>query len=452
MRPVLAGLHPADLSLAEAGAALRRGALTSAGLVRSHIERIEARDPAIGAFTFLAKDEALAAAEAADAELAAGRDRGPLHGLPFAVKDIIDVAGWPIRHGSRAQAGRIAVKDAEVIRVMRAAGAVPLGVVTTYEMATVGPDETALAPFPVNPWNARHITGGSSSGSAAAVAAGMIRLALGTDTGGSVRSPASYCGAVGLKPGRGVISAEGVMALSESLDHIGLITRSADDAALGFGALTGEAPQPADITGLRLAYWRGWAMGDEADPALLPLLDAAASALSLLGARIEISAPPDYHPAETAGCDLLLAEAYEALGAEVEAAAELIGAKARASILSGRTVTAQSRAAAKDAAAALCKKVDAALEGRDAIILPTTMTPAPPFSAFESGEPVWTAMRTIPFNMTGHPAVSVPMGFILGLPMGLQIVGARGAEQKILRIAAAFEAATDHSALQPALA
>lgn len=444
--------NPCDLSVAEAGEALRGGSLTSVALVRAHLDRIAARDPRIGAFTHVAGREALAAAELADRELAEGRYRGPLHGIPFAVKDIIDVAGWPICWGSRSQSGRIARETAHAVQVLRDAGAVALGVVATYEMATVGPDVTALGRPPVNPWNPDHITGGSSSGSAAAVAAGLVRIALGTDTGGSVRSPAAYCGVVGLKPGYDRVARDGVMPLSSSLDHMGVLTRSVGDAALVLAALTGSPWQPdAGIAELSLAYGRGWAGDDAAHPRLLPLLDDAAATLSLCGARIVPVDLPDYQPVEAAGSDIILAEGQVVHGDMVEAVPQAIGAMARAILRAGRAVTAEKLAAARAAIAPLGAAIDRVLADHAALLLPTVLTPAPPFAVFVGGNPVWTAMRTIPFNMTGHPALSVPMGFAEGLPLGLQIVGRKGDEATLLRIGAAFEAATDHSVLQPAL-
>jgi len=443
--------NPCDLSIAEASAALRGGSLTSVALTRAHIDRIASRDAKVGAFTHVAEAEALAAAESADNELTEGRDRGPLHGIPFAIKDIIDVVGWPIRWGSRAQAGRIATETAPAVTALLNAGAVPLGAVATYEMATVGPDTTALTPPPVNPWNPAYITGGSSSGSAAAVAAGLVRLALGTDTGGSVRSPAAYCGVVGLKSTYEAISRKGVMPLSPSLDCVGPLARSVWDAALAFAALTGGVWQASGIDGLSLAYGRGWAEDASAHPVLLPLLDDAASVLSLCGARVTLTDLPDYAPIEAAGSDILLSEGWAAHGATVEADPAAIGDMARASLRSGQGVTGERLAGARASVALLTEALDAVFARHAALILPTTLAPAPPFSAFAAGEPVWTAMRTIPLNMTGHPAVSVPMGFANGLPLGLQIVGPKGGEDIILRIGAAFEAATDHSVLQPPL-
>ncbi|MBF9031706.1 amidase [Rhodobacterales bacterium HKCCE3408] len=440
---------PCDLGLEEAAAALRAGRLTSAALVQAHLDRIAERDPQVGAFVHVAGDAALAAAQDADRRLADGEDLGPLHGIPFAVKDLIDVAGWPVRGGSALFRDRVATHTAPAVQRLVEGGAIPLGLVASYELGTVGPDEESLYRQPVNPWNPNRITGGSSSGSAAAVAAGMVRLALGTDTGGSVRSPASYCGVVGWKPTAGMVPTDGILPLSPSLDHVGLIARTAADARLAFPAMTGQGGEPPSLTGLTLAYGRSWAVDEAAHPGLLPLLDAAASSLSLTGAAITIVDLPDYAEIETAASDLLLAEAFASYGHAAETG---VGPMARASILSGAEIGSGRTDAARARIDTLRAQIEAAIGPHGALILPTTLAPAPAFADFRPGVPVWTPMRTIPFNLTGQPALSVPMGFADGLPLGLQIVGRLGADPLILAIAAAFEAATDHGAISPAYA
>ena len=445
-----ASIHPADLTVDDAGAAIRAGRMTCLDLARAHLDRIAERDEAIGAFVHVAAEDAMAAAQAADADLAAGRDRGPLHGIPFAVKDVIDVRGWPVRFGSRAHEDRIASETAPAVRAMIRAGAVPVGLTATYELATVGPDATSLYPQPRNPWDHAHVTGGSSSGAAAAVASGMVRIALGTDTGGSIRSPAAYCGIAGLKPTRGAVSMEGVMPLAPSLDHLGPLARTAREAALTFAALTGT-PLPAHaptLAGLRIGYARRWCDAGGTQTALLDALDAAVSVLSLAGARITLVDLPPYPPIEAAAAAVLRTEqAVSQAGAFADGGAR-VGLMARASISAPLPSTDEMEAARRilDEASA---GIEASLAEADAIVLATAMDPAPPFSAFAGGKPMWTPMRTIPFNATGHPAISIPMGFASHLPLGLQIVGAHGAEASILRIAEAFEAATDHGAQTP---
>ncbi|WP_299837360.1 amidase [uncultured Jannaschia sp.] len=427
--------HPADVPLSEIAHDLRAGRLSAVELTRAHLDRIAIRDGAICAFVHLAAEDALSAAARADAAFADGRDLGPLHGIPFAVKDLIDVGGWPVRGGSRLYAHRIAARTAPVLGRLLAGGAVPLGLVATYELATVGPDPGALYPQPRNPRATDRLTGGSSSGSAAAVAAGMVRLALGTDTGGSVRSPAAYCGVTGLKPTFGALSTEGVLPLSPSLDHVGILATTVADAAHAWRALGGSAT--GTIRG-RIGYVRDWA-GDAAD--LLALLDDAARGLAKAGHPVDVVALPDYAAIEEAGLVLIQTEQLAIHGAALRDHPERFGPMARDTLGSGYALDANAVAAARACATGTRRAVDAALDGHVALILPTTMAPAPRFADFAASGVVWTAMRTIPFNMTGHPAITVPMGKVDGMPMGLQIVGRHGDEATILALASAFETA-----------
>ena len=440
--------HPADLGLAEVAFELRAGRLTSVELTQASLDRIAARDSNIGAFVHLAADAALQAAEEADQALSEGRDAGPLHGIPFAIKDVFDVEGWPVCFGCAHYRDRIAAGTADAVAALVSAGAIPLGLVATYELATVGPDTTSLYPQPRNPWNAGRVTGGSSSGSAAAVSAGMVRFALGSDTGGSARSPAAYCGVVGFKPTAERLSKRGLMPLAPSMDQVGLITASAADASIVFAALAGEAAAQAPVSG-RIGFGRNWAMAEGSAGQILALLDEAASALSLIGHRIEIVEMPDYPSIEKAASDILLFEQIAARRSEVEHHFDRIGKMAWASLGAGLSIKPEQVDEARSRATDFTDEIDALLAGCHALILPTTMDIAPSFADFKDGEAVWTAMRTIPFNLSGHPVLTVPIGFDKGLPLGMQIIGARGADAQVLQIGAAFEAATDHSTPRP---
>lgn len=442
-----------DMTFAEVGLAMRAGQVSPEDLVTAHLDEIASQNGRIRAFVAVFADAAVAAAQQAGAQLRAGHDLGPLHGIPFAVKDMIDVAGAPVCAGSRVFAGRIAPANATVIDRMIAAGAIPLGLVATYEHALVGPSADSAYPAPVNPWDGAHVTGGSSSGAAAAVASGMIRLAIGTDTGGSVRSPSSYCGVVGLKPGYGVVPSDGVLPLSPSLDHVGPLARTVPEAALALAVMAGTGP--ADLTsglaGLTLGYARAAFADDPATlPAVTEAMDAAASALTLAGARVRLVDLPDVAAMEAAGAILIHTEALAVHQSRLSGTGPDFGRMAYQSLIAGVEMTNADTRLARAAAAHFRAGIDAVLTRVDAIILPTTLTAAPPFSAFAGGQAVWTPMRTLPFNVTGHPALSVPMGFAGRLPLGLQIVAASDA--MALRIGAAFEAATDHSALTPAYA
>ncbi|MEV8468694.1 amidase [Fluviibacterium sp. DFM31] len=441
--------NPADLTLPEMAARLRDGRLTAETLAQAHLDRIDARDSRVGAFVHVDKQAVLATARRADAELAQGLDRGPLHGICVAIKDIFDVAGWPVRYGSHLYRDRIAATDSAIVARLRETGAVPLGLVATYEMAIVGPGNDGLYPQPRNPWNPAHVTGGSSSGSAAAIAAGMVRVALGSDTGGSVRSPSAYCGTVGLKPTHDRLPLDGILPLAPSFDVPGAMGRTVAETALLYCALCGtpaEAPR-LSLDGQRIGYARAWSLSPDAHPQIVHTTDAAASTLSLCGAEIRrVTLPP--LPLMTAAAAVLIhAEGFQTHRAHLAGDGGRMGRMPYQSMAAGAVLTESDIAEARRAAGLLRACLDALLQEVDALILPTTLTPAPAFAEFASGQARWTPMCTLPFSMTGHPALSVPMGFSDGLPLGLQIVGRFDTEPLLLQIAAAFENATDHGAL-----
>lgn len=449
-------MHPADLPIPETAAALRRGGLSCRDLIEAHLERIAARDPDLGAFVALDAEGARNAADQADLALRRGEDAGPLHGIPFGVKDLIDVEGADTRCGSRLFADRIADRDAPVVARLRKAGAIPIGQLASYEFALTGPSHDAAYPPAKNPWSHDHITGGSSSGSAAAVAAGLVRMAIGTDTGGSVRSPAAYCGLVGLKPTFGLVPTEGVFPLSPSLDHVGPMTASVTEAALMLDAMAPTAGAcaalGAGIQGLRIGYARDWFAHDpEATPDLTRAMDDAVSDLSLLGARIDLITMQDYDIAEAAGAVILHAEALAQHQQGLRQSPDLYGRQARQSLMGGVGLSAEDVARARAVGIRIRAETELLFQDHDVIVTPTTLAPAPPVAAFQGDETVWTAMRTLPFNLTGHPAMSLPIGFSGGLPLGMQILARHHAEAMICRVGAAFEAATDHSARSPYL-
>ncbi len=449
-------MNLADLTIAEAGRGLRSGAIGAVALTEAHLARIAERDPHYRAFVTVTGEAALADAVRADAELAAGQDRGPLHGIPVALKDLIDTAGVRTSCGSRLRAGHAPTEDARVVKGLRMAGAVLIGKVATYEFALVGPSfDLPFAPAR-NPWNTDHITGGSSSGSAAAVAGGLVRTAIGTDTGGSIRSPACYCGIVGLKPTRERLSREGVFPLSPSLDHVGPLSASVEEAALTLDALSdaGAATRLGEtLDGKRIGYARDWFAADpHTHPAALRALDDAASTLSLLGARIEEVQLPDYALFEAVGAVIIQAEALEVHAEWLARRPEEYGALAYRNLLTGLVLEPTDVVAAHAMAGELTRRIDTEMFGPfDALLTINTLGPALPLSAFDGVTSVWTHMRTLPFNVTGHPVLALPAGFVDGLPLGLQLIGRRGDEAGLCAIGDAFERATDHSAQHPPL-
>ncbi|WP_439617143.1 amidase [Shinella sp.] len=445
----------ADLSIPEAAARLRDGRLTSVALTEAHLDRIAERDGAYHAFLHVAAENALAAAAEADAAFSRGEDLGPLQGIPVAIKDLFDTEDMPTTYGSDLHAGRVPTGDAEVVRRLRTAGAVLLGKLETYEFAMVGPVFDRAFPPAANPWDTSRATGGSSSGSAAAVAGGLVRTTIGSDTGGSVRSPAAYCGAVGLKPTYGRIPTRGAFPLSPSLDHVGLVSASVAEAAITFDAIADGASATTrlgmPLAGLTIGYARDWFAGDpETVPALLDAADGAASLLSLLGARIEEVTLPDAADFEAVGAVIIHAEAFEIHRRQLAASGARYSRKVIQNIASGLCLTPDDLARARQAAARLRTRLDRTVFSRvDAILTATTLTPAIPFADFAGEAARWTPMRTIAFNVTGHPALSVPCGFADGLPLGLQLVGKAGDEATLCQIGHAYEMASDFSASKP---
>jgi aspartyl-tRNA(Asn)/glutamyl-tRNA(Gln) amidotransferase subunit A len=290
------------------------------------------------------------------------------------------------------------------------------------------------------------------------VAGGLVRVAIGTDTGGSIRSPAAYCGCVGLKPTHGRVSAGGAFPLSPSLDHVGPLAASVAEAALALDAIT-ESPadwRPArgqlqrGVRGLRIGLARDWYARDpQASPALVAAMDDAAAQLSMLGAAVALLELPDYALYEAAGSVILHAEALDVHRAMLRDHAADYGRPVLQCLAFGAAVDAADVARARVARARLTAAMDRAMTGVDLVLTATTLTPAPPFSAFDGQAAVWTPMRTIAFNVTGQPALSVPIGLDRGLPLGMQIIGRGGDEDLVCAAGHAFELATDHSALRP---
>ncbi|WHZ33567.1 amidase [Sagittula sp. MA-2] len=416
-----------DAPIRAQAAAVADGTVKASDLAQATRDRIAARDAVLRSVVHLADPTAL---------------DGPLHGVPFGVKDIIDVAGQPTRCGSHAHG--VTGPEATAVTRLRAAGMVPMAKLATYEYALTGPawDQPNLPAR--NPWNPEHITGGSSSGSAAAVAGGLFRVALGTDTGGSIRAPAAYCGVVGLKPTHGVVPDDGCFPLSPSLDVIGPLAATVEDAAVTLEVMAPDtrAAQALGqgIDGLHIGYARDWFAEDPACvPEVLRAMDDTAALLSRLGARIELVSLPDYPQLEAAGTVILQYEAWQVHRSRLAEHWDRYGVDARRNLVTGAVLTEDHVARARALAVAFRAAVDTHLARHAALLTPTTLSPAPRFSDFEDG-PVWTAMRTLPFNMSGHPAISVPCGFAdNGLPLGAQFVSAHGQEALLCRIAAAFE-------------
>ena len=458
-------------SIAEAGRQLRAGAVTSAALTRAALAAAAAAEPRINAFIAITAERALADAARADAAFAAGQDAGPLQGIPYALKDIYDTAGIRTTCHSKLRLDVVPAADSAVAAKLAQAGGVLLGKLATHEFAIGGPSFDLPFPPARNPWDTERIPGGSSSGSGAAVAAGVVRMAMGSDTGGSIRGPAAYCGTVGLKPTYGLVSRRGVFPLSYTLDHCGPLARSVEDAAITLQLLAGHDPldpasadEPAPdyragleqgVAGLRIGVPRGlFATAPATTPEMLAAFDRAADALRDAGATVEDVALPDYLVFNTCGRVILLAEAYAVHERDLRSRLADYGRITVQRLVPGATLGAGDLVQAFRLRRELADAVNGALGRCDALLTASALATAPRFDAMP--DPNLTAlapMQTLPFNVTGHPAMSVPTGLGAdGMPLSLQVVGRPFDEAMVLRIGRAIERATgwDGAAGDPA--
>jgi aspartyl-tRNA(Asn)/glutamyl-tRNA(Gln) amidotransferase subunit A len=459
-----------ELSIAEAGRQLRAGTLSSAMLTQHVLSRIAALDPLLHAFVLLTKERALADADRADRELKSGIDKGPMHGIPYALKDIYATAGIRTTCHSKLLIDNVPAEDCVVETKFKAGGAVLLGKLATHEFAIGGPSFDLPFPPARNPWNLDHFTGGSSSGSGAAVAAGLVRTAMGSDTGGSIRGPAYYCGTVGIKPTYGLVSRRGVFPLSYTLDHCGPLTWTVEDAALtmqviaGYDALdpaSAEAPVPdfsaglgQDLAGLKLAYPRSFfAAQDGTSPEVIASLDAAVQQVAKLGAKVDDIELPHIDLFNACGRIILTAEAYAIHEKDLLTRPLDYGRYTYQRMMLGATISAPDLMQAFRLRRELSAAVNAGVLGTyDAIITANGLTPAPRFDEFPTDAPLKMMLHTMPFNVTGNPTLAVPTGLSEGgLPLGMQIVGRAFDETTVFRIGAAYEAAAGWIDKRPAL-
>jgi aspartyl-tRNA(Asn)/glutamyl-tRNA(Gln) amidotransferase subunit A len=447
-----------DLSLFEQGNRIREGRITSEALVRACLKRIEVRDPTYQSFYVVDRDGALEAAREADRMFAEGIDAGHLHGIPVAIKDLIDVRGMATTANAPGRKDAVAEADAEAVKRLREGGAVIIGKLATYEWGTVGPDKRGLFPPARNPWNVEHITGGSSSGNAAAVAGGLVRTTIGTDTGGSLRGPAFYCGVVGLKPTFDAVARDGVLPMSDSMDHVGPISRTVAEAAATLDALTHFHDERnasrllgKSVKGLRVGYVRDWFARDpQAAPEVVAAVDAAMSTLSQLGMVVEEAQLPDYPAVEVMAAAILHRESFDYHSENLRERPEDFGRRAFLSLAAGIDISDAELEAARAAGATFRRDVDALLDRHDVVVTAGALTTALPAAPFEK-EAVWTPMRTIGFNVSGHPVLALPIGFHDGLPIGMQVIGRYHDEARIVQVGQAFEAASDVSPQTPPL-
>ena len=443
------------LSIAELGRALRAGVVTSERATRDALESIAKSDGKIHAFVAIDDDGAIAAARVADRELAEGHDRGPMHGIPYALKDIIDVAGMPTTCHSKLRLDHAAGADAEVTARFRKAGAILLGKLATFEFALGGPSFDLPFPPTRNPWNLDHVPGGSSSGSAAAVAAGFVRTAIGSCTAGSIRGPAAWCGVVGMKPTYGRVSRRGIFPLAWSLDHCGPLSRSVEDGAISLQVMAGHDPlDPASadmpvpdfssrmsdgVSGLRVGIPRSFF---ETDPLLTTdARSAIEKTLGLLranGAHVEDVSLPDYTLFHSCNRVIMNAEAYALHKASLQKSLRDLGEITVRRFVAGISITASEYLNALRLRRRLASDVNDVLARYDGLVTAVSLASAPRFDALARAL-AWP-LQSSPFNLTGHPAMTVPVGVGAdGLPLAVQVVGRAFDEPTVFRIGRAIE-------------
>jgi aspartyl-tRNA(Asn)/glutamyl-tRNA(Gln) amidotransferase subunit A len=463
-------------SITALAARIRTGQLSPVTLTESLLDRIAALGGPLHAFIAVTRERALAEARAADLAIRGGQDLGPLHGIPYAAKDLIDVRGVATTAGTRLLAGNIAKEDAAVVRRLAGAGMILLGKTYTVQFAFGGVGANHDQGTPHNPWHAtHHVPGGSSSGSAVAVAAGLAPMALGSDTGGSVRLPASLCGTVGLKTTVGRVSRAGVYPLSFTLDSIGPLTRTVEDVALVYQALQGEdlrdetteGVRPHDalthlkdgVRGLRLAFAETLFF-DEVDSDVAQAVRETATAFRSLGAHVESIKVPEVAEAmsEQKRALFIAAEACVYNGRFLDQHFDELDPVVAHRMVGGRQLSAPDYFALQRQWADLRRRLTARLADVDALLVPTTAMPAKPLAEVDQTRDSYSRhnglylRNTAVGNILNLCGVSVPCGFTRGgLPIGLMIYGKPFQEDVVLRVAHAYERATDWHTRRPDL-
>lgn len=443
------------LSATRAARAVRAGEVSPVELVEDALDRLGRWQPVINAFSQVRPDAAIEEARVRSTAVARREELGPLHGVPVAVKDLFDVTGWETTGCCNAYRGNVATRDAAAVRRLRAAGAIIVGKTNQHELAAGGTNVVSACGPTRNPWDPSRMTGGSSGGSAAAVAARVVPLALGTDTGGSVRIPASLCGISGLKPTFGRVSTSGVMPLSPSLDTVGPLAVDMADVALAYSILADESPAFGEeavgsVNGIRVGIEQGF-FSERIRPEVMEGLDDLRASLEAAGA---VSVPVDVGSMGDHGetwARVAWAEFAAAHGHLLRRPESLYG-RTRDALEVGSREPAVDFIRARVRMEEVRRSFERALRQCDVILAPATPFPAPALDAetvtvgddrhdVHRGGTSWF---TRPVNLAGLPALSVPSGFFRGIPLGAQLIGRRRGEGVLLRIGRALQASTEH--------
>ena len=457
------------LTIAELNRFYDDRALSPVEVTKQLIRRIAAHDGRLHSFLLVTEEVALAEAAAAERAMMAGTRRGPLHGIPYALKDIIETAGIRTTGHSKLRQDHVPAADADIVTRLKAAGGILIGKLATWEFALGGPSWDLPWPPALNPWDPQRLPGGSSSGAGAAVAAGFVPGAVGTDTGGSVRGPAALCGLAGLKPTYGRVSRRGVFSNTFSMDHCGPLTRSAEDIALFLNVIAGfdpEDPGSADlpvpdhaadlnrgVRGLRIGLAEDWYRAGNAHPDVAPAVDGAVEVLRGLGAVVEpvrLSSLRDYTDCKTTISSVELFSIHER---DLRTRPQDFGRILRNRVLPGALIRAEDYMAALRWRTALAREQADILRRVDAIVTAGALNVADAADPNQPDRLVGAPSITMPFSVAGVPALTIPCGFSRaeGLPLSLQIAAAPFAESMVLRIAHAYQQATDWHRHHPTL-
>jgi aspartyl-tRNA(Asn)/glutamyl-tRNA(Gln) amidotransferase subunit A len=455
-------------SIAEAGRLIAAKKLSPMELTRALLARIAAIDPQLNAFLLVTERQALADARAAERAIAAGR-KGPLLGIPVAYKDIYETAGVRTTAHSKILADNVPAQDAETVRRLHAAGAVMLGKLATHEFAIGGPAFDLPWPPARNPWDTRRYTGGSSSGSGAAVAAGLVLGALGSDTGGSIRLPAAYCGIAGLKPTPGLVSRRGVIPLAPSLDTAGPMAWTAQDCALLLDVLAGHDPaDPASVPGPAVSYARGldvplkglrvgllrrfYEHDVPGSPEVLQMMARAAATLRGLGCRVEEASLPPVQDYNAVGRVIISAEAYALHEATLKTRLSEYSRVFRVRVLAGALIRAADYIAAQRRRTDLIAETARTFARFDVLIAPPTAGSAPLLTEQRPDDGFTRPLLTTVANVAAIPSLVVCGGFTAtGLPLGLEIMGPAWGDATVLRVGHQFEQAAGLRGRRPDL-
>ena len=456
------------LTIAAAAQLIRSRKLSPVDYVDALLKRIESLDSQLNAFITVTADLARKQARQAEVEIMSGRYRGPLHGIPFALKDIYNTQGILTSGGSKVCNNNIPASDASAARMLYDAGAVLLGKLQTHEFAHGGPSFDLPWPPARNPWRLEHFTGGSSSGSGAALAAGLIPASLGSDTGGSIRGPASFCGIVGLMPTSGLVSRAGVIPNSFTFDHCGPMTRTVEDCAILLQAVAGHDPRDAGsiaceipnyhgalnagIKGLRIGALRHyWEEDMPAHPDLKRAMDAAIEVFTKLGARIEDCRTRPMQDSYDTKVVIAESEIYSIHYDNLKARPGDFGRDFLGRVLPACLFQSSDYVQASREHRRIIAEMQPLYQKYD-VLLTAGFGPAPRLDAYKTAN-FWQKTNVFtPSNVTGGPSLELPAGFSNGLPLGMQVIGRPFDEVNVLRAGHAYQQATDWHTRHPQLA